>query len=321
MKFRMDEIIARVLSGESSAEDMLLLSDWLSQNQQNRSEFKKLKSYWDAEVSYTHSISSELSLERLRLSIEKKEKNHRLKRLFALWTPLAACITALIVVTNLYLTKESPEQKEAFTYVTGSNKADVVLADGTRVVLNKNSKLTYTNDFGEILREVKLEGEAYFDVQKDSLRTFKVVVNGASVSVLGTKFNVKANTSDQSIKTTLLEGSVSFETNTKRVLLKPHQQLIYNKLTSSVNTRLVDGDEIVAWKDEVLKYKSKSLQYIMDDLSSIYNVKIVILNRKLSGVVISGSYEQNESIDKLLTIISKSLEMKWIKKDSVYYIK
>lgn len=317
----MDEIIARILSGESSAEDMLLLSDWLSQNQQNRSEFKKLKSYWDAEVSYTHSISSELSLERLRLSIEKKEKNHRLKRLFALWTPLAACITALIVVTNLYLTKESPEQKEAFTYVTGSNKADVVLADGTRVVLNKNSKLTYTNDFGEILREVKLEGEAYFDVQKDSLRTFKVVVNGASVSVLGTKFNVKANTSDQSIKTTLLEGAVSFETNTKRVLLKPHQQLIYNKLTSSVNTRLVDGDEIVAWKDDVLKYKSKSLQYIMDDLSSIYNVKIVIVNRELSGVVISGSYEQDESIDHLLTIISKSLEMKWIKKDSVYYIK
>ncbi|MDT3368438.1 MAG: FecR domain-containing protein [Bacteroidota bacterium] len=317
----MDEIIARILSGESSAEDMLLLSDWLSQNQQNRSEFKKLKSYWDAEVSYTHSISSELSLERLRLSIEKKEKNHRLKRLFALWTPLAACITALIVVTNLYLTKESPEQKEAFTYVTGSNKADVVLADGTRVVLNKNSKLTYTNDFGEILREVKLEGEAYFDVQKDSLRTFKVVVNGASVSVLGTKFNVKANTSDQSIKTTLLEGAVSFETNTKRVLLKPHQQLIYNKLTSSVNTRLVDGDEIVAWKDDVLKYKSKSLQYIMDDLSSIYNVKIVIVNRELSGVVISGSYEQDESIDQLLTIISKSLEMKWIKKDSVYYIK
>ena len=102
MKFRMDEIIARVLSGESSAEDMLLLSDWLSENQQNRSEFKKLKSYWDAEVSYTHSISFELSLERLRLSIEKKEKNHRLKRLFALWTPLAACITALIVITNLY---------------------------------------------------------------------------------------------------------------------------------------------------------------------------------------------------------------------------
>lgn len=317
----MDEIIARILSGESSAEDMLLLSDWLSQNQQNRSEFKKLKSYWDAEVSYTHSISSELSLERLRLSIEKKEKNHRLKRLFALWTPLAACITALIVVTNLYLAKESHEPKEAFTYVTGSNKADVVLADGTHVVLNKNSKLTYTNEFGEILREVKLEGEAYFDVQKDSLRTFKVIVNGASVSVLGTKFNVKANTSDRSIKTTLLEGSVSFETNTKRVLLKPHQQLVYNKLTSSVNTRLVDGDEIVAWKDDVLKYKSKSLQYIMDDLSSRYNVKIVILNRELSGVVISGSYEQDESIDKLLTIISKSLEMKWIKKDSVYYIK
>ncbi len=317
----MDEIIARILSGESSAEDMLLLSDWLSQNQQNRSEFKKLKSYWDAEVSYTHSISSELSLERLRLSIEKNERIHRRKRLFALWTPLAACITALIVVTNLYLAKESPEPKEAFTYVTGSNKADVLLADGTRVVLNKNSKLTYTNEFGEILREVKLEGEAYFDVQKDSLRTFKVVVNGASVNVLGTKFNVKANTSDQSIKTTLLEGAVSFETNTKRVLLKPHQQLIYNKLTSSVNTRLVDGDEIVAWKDDILKYKSKSLQYIMDDLSSIYNVKIVILNRELSGVVISGSYEQDESIDHLLTIISKSLEMKWIKKDSVYYIK
>lgn len=317
----MDKIIARVLSGESSAEDMLLLSDWLNQNQQNRSEFRKLKSYWDAEVSYTHSVASELSLERLRSSIEKNERIHRRKRLFALWTPLAACVTALIVVTNLYLAKESPEPKEAFTYVTGSNKADVLLADGTRVVLNKNSKLTYTNEFGEILREVKLEGEAYFDVQKDSLRTFKVVVNGASVNVLGTKFNVKANTSDQSIKTTLLEGSVSFETNTKRVLLKPHQQLVYNKLTSSVNTRLVDGDEIVAWKDDVLKYKSKSLQYIMDDLSSIYNVKIVILNRELSGVVISGSYEQDESIDKLLTIISKSLEMKWIKKDSVYYIK
>src|SRR5690606_25243318 len=84
----------------------------------------------------------------------------------------------------------------------------LALHDGTKVYLNAASKLTYPVVFSSERRKVKLEGEAYFDVQKATSWPFEVLTDGQRIEVVGTQFNVSAYSDDRFVKTTLLNGSV-----------------------------------------------------------------------------------------------------------------
>lgn len=321
MEYKIDHIIARVLSGESSSEDILQLSDWLNADHKNKDEFRKLKSYWDAEVSFRNSVAPEITLKKLRDKIDFAEKKRRHKKFITIILPMAASICLLIMISTLFYFKKNKEAIEYYTYVTSNNISQFTLADGTKVSLNKDSKLTYSNSFGIGSRQVKLEGEGYFEVTKDSSRVFEVKMDQASIKVLGTKFNVKAGPYENSIEATLVEGSIRFESETQKILLNPNQQLIFNKQTTKIDISNSSPDSVIAWKDNINKYKSRTLKYLMNDLEEKYNVKIVIENSRLVNVVVTGSFGADQTVKEALDVISRSIPMKWSKKDSIYYIR
>ena len=97
--------------------------------------------------------------------------------------------------------------------------------DGTKIILNRNSRFTYSDAYGTDQRKVNLEGEAYFEVAKNPERPFIVDMGNASIRVLGTTFSVKADKGKDQITAVLLEGSIRFESPTQQVLLAPDQQL------------------------------------------------------------------------------------------------
>jgi len=281
MEYKIDHIIARVLSGESSSEDILKLSDWLNADHKNKDEFRKLKNYWDAEVSFRNSVAPEIALKKLRDKIDFVEKKRKQKKFITIILPIAASICLLIMISTLYYFKNDKGAVEYYTYVTSNNISQFTLADGTKVSLNKDSKLTYSNSFGIDSRQVKLEGEGYFEVTKDSSRVFEVKMDQASIKVLGTKFNVKANLHENSIEATLVEGSIRFESETQKILLNPNQQLKFNKQTAKIDINSVDTEFYTSWKYDISKYKSLSLKNLVCDLEKKYKVKIEIINRKL----------------------------------------
>lgn len=322
MIHNIDNIIARILSGESSSDDFLKFSEWLQTDEKNRTEFCQLKDYWDAEVSYSNHIGQALELKRIEEKIGKNDQRKKNRQLWIRVAPIAAVITLFLLISSVFYLQHEKESKpvEYFTYISGNHISTFTLPDHTKVTLNKNSKLTYTNLFGEKLRGVTLTGEAYFEVTKDPSRVFEVQMDDAAIRVLGTKFNVNTNLQND-IVATLVEGCIRFESGEQKVQLSPSQQLKFNRKSRKVGVENVETSCFTAWKDGLIKYQSLPLGDVVKSLEQLYNVKIAVLNPKIKEIIVSGSFSSEESIEETLDVISGSLPVKWEKKEDVFYIR
>lgn len=318
MENRIEYIISRVISGNASTNDILKLSEWLNADKRNELEFHKLKCYMDAEVSFNHSISPSLAFEKMQQKIRKQKQ----RRLWQIVLPVAAAVILLLLIPTIYQSNNK-EKEQLYTYLSNNNKSEFQLKDGTKVVLNKNSKLTYSEAYGKEKRHVELVGEGYFEVTKNAQKPFEVQVGDASIKVLGTIFNVEAIEDDEYITATLIKGSIRFESPKQQVILSPNQQLRFEKSTQQIDVSSVDTDLEIAWKNDLLKYKSISFVSLLKDLEKRYNVKFTILNKKLTdpAVTLSGTFTQEQSLEQILQVINKSLPIKWSYKEGVYYIK
>jgi transmembrane sensor len=150
------------------------------------------------------------------------------------------------------------------------------LEDGTKVWLNAASSLKYPAVFTGKDRRVEITGEAYFEVAKDQHRPFHVKVNDdTEIEVLGTQFNVNSYSNENSINTTLLEGSVQINNRNGKTLIIPGQQAqVFNgadpvKVISGINT-----GKVTAWKDGVFNFENASLFEVMRQLERWYDIEV-----------------------------------------------
>jgi len=149
----------------------------------------------------------------------------------------------------------------------------VILPDGTQVMLNAASSLTYPVVFGGGDRLVKLTGEAYFEVAKDKLHPFKVNSGTQTVTVLGTHFNINAYSDEALVKTTLLEGSVAVTSGTNETKIIPGQQALL-AADGQLSKKTVDPDKEVAWKNGLFSFDGDDVKTIMRQIARWYNVDI-----------------------------------------------
>jgi transmembrane sensor len=167
-------------------------------------------------------------------------------------------------------------------------RADVLLADGSRVWLNSGSRLVYPNAFKGSKREVYLQGEAFFEVSHNKKQPFHVYVKDVDVKVLGTSFNVRAYPDEKNLKTTLVTGSVelSAEQNKNVARLAPGRMAIYEK-GSQFNIHNVNTEIQTSWKSGYLYLRNEPLQNLLKTLERYYNVPVVLEdneeNRYFSG--------------------------------------
>lgn len=151
---------------------------------------------------------------------------------------------------------------------------EVVLSDGTRVWLNAASSLKYPVTFSGKERHVELTGEAYFEVAKNKNMPFSVAVKGTSIEVLGTHFNVMAYDDENSLVTTLLEGSVKLKNNRAEALLKPGQKAVLGTGRTDYQVSEANTDEAVAWKNGYFLFDNENIQSIMKRVARWYDVDV-----------------------------------------------
>ena len=185
----------------------------------------------------------------------------------------------------------------------------VRLADGTQVWLNANSKLKYPVSFsGTSMREVELEGEAYFDVAKLEINNkrvpFVVKSKGQILEVLGTEFNV--NTFRSRIITTLIEGSVKVSVDSESLgqphVLKPNDQLIYDAPSKKVKIAQIDPYYVTAWKSGDFAFDNVPLKDVMEDIARWYDIGVEYKS-EVDDVRFSGKVSKFEDIETLLRTI------------------
>lgn len=175
------------------------------------------------------------------------------------------------------------------------------LPDGSLVWLNAASSLTYAfalNEHGE--RQVKLNGEAYFEIAKDKAHPFVVTTDRQQVKVLGTHFNVNSYSDEPKVLTTLLEGSVKVsqsETGNYK-LLKPNEQAIL--LNGNFKTIPINPEDAIAWKNGLFTFGDESLENIMKRVARWYNVSIEYQQGVDKNELYGGSVSRSEKVSKVL---------------------
>jgi ferric-dicitrate binding protein FerR (iron transport regulator) len=202
-----------------------------------------------------------------------------------------------------------------------ASKRTIRLDDGTKVVLNADSKLVYPESFTGKNREVTLIGEAYFDVTKDAERPFIIHTEKMDVRVLGTAFNVKSYPEDKFTEATLIHGKIEVtlkDRPTDRITLSPNEKLTiknepvdaagdhYHDETLAQITHLKKTDSHIAetsWMYDRIEFRNETFQDIARKLERTYDVRIRFQNDSLAGLKFTGSFEK-EPVTNVLQALS-----------------
>ena len=324
-----DKLIASYLSNELDEKSFSELKRWSMESETNRIYVRDQLEIWFSSgvLSDKTFFNKNEAFDLFKQRVAEAGRNKRLRRFSwkVIYRVAAVVLLLLLPLATYWQGKEVVKHNFADMVVEAplGARTKLYLPDGTLVWLNAGSKIVYSQGFGVDDRNLSLEGEGYFEVTKNAQKPFEVQVGDASIKVLGTIFNVEAIEDDEYITATLIKGSIRFESPKQQVILSPNQQLRFEKSTQQIDVSSVDTDLEIAWKNDLLKYKSISFVSLLKDLEKRYNVKFTILNKKLTdpAVTLSGTFTQEQSLEQILQVINKSLPIKWSYKEGVYYIK
>ncbi|WP_159520672.1 FecR family protein [Sunxiuqinia indica] len=205
-----------------------------------------------------------------------------------------------------YNTLEIPRGAEYF----------VILSDSTKVWLNSDSRLRYPTAFVGDVRQVELEGEAYFEVTKNTAMPFQVVSQGQVVEVLGTEFNLSSYNNDDLIYTTLVEGQVKVYTEDNPELtqtLVPGYQTYMYKESGDISVRKVDVNEYVAWKEGVFYFKNENLENMMHTISRWYDIDVIFEQERKRSLKFTGEIKRYENLERMLQLLEETQEVNFTK--------
>ncbi len=200
----------------------------------------------------------------------------------------------------------SMHQLSAIQYKVVKNpqgiRSTVTLPDGSTVLLNADSKITFAEAFSDSLREVHLQGEAYFEVSKDTARPFIVRTFGMHTRVLGTSFNVNAYDDKQTVEVSLLEGKVEVALNNngaQKLRLVPGEKATYHGGVQKIKKGTYDYHRDVSWKDGEIYFENASFREVSDRLEKWYDVEFMMTEGLFEAWHYNGAFK-NSSIDKVM---------------------
>lgn len=232
------------------------------------------------------------------------------------WLKVAATVALLVVASVLVrrhyfdanIAALEPGISEQSTLK--GERTIISLEDGTKVWLNVASRIRYPETFeGNIIREVFLDGEAFFEVARDTAKPFIVRTQEIQIKVLGTSFNVKSYDKEDKIQTTLVEGKVriqSMDEQPKVVTLAPNQMATYHKESKKmVLNNKTDMDALAGWKEGRLIFDNKPLEEIVIALERWYDVEIEVEDQKSLKCHFSAKIE-NLSLTEVLELFKAS---------------
>ena len=341
------DLTIKYLKGSISAEDSETLKHFIAESDKNKRAFDEICDIWHAGVrekdksAFNSFEALKKVRNRLGFGSNQTNKGHVIRYIW-IYRIAAIFIIAfgLGVLTNYFFTIGRPSTN-LITEITApmGSKSKITMPDGSKVVLNAGSSISYNGDFNIKTREVTLSGEAYFDVSKQKKMPFCVKTNSAiEIKVLGTSFNVKSYPNEGTVETTLVSGSLILEQSKigkkEQILLSPNQRATFIKSeglvylseidnfikdgTQNVDqlkgkvllSKYVDTELFTAWKDGKLVFRNEKFESLALKLERWYGVKICINNEEIKSFHFNGTIE-NETINDVMEIIAYTLPIQF----------
>ena len=327
------DLILMYLEGDCSEADEKKVLEWKNNSEENRKEFELLKNLWDTHDLTLPEVDVEKSLDvvKQRISnfadhtetqtlkvfrIQHKKKVSQFINSFTMSGYLKTAAVILILFSGLYLFSNL-FQNNLMREVIVKNKElkEITLSDGTEVELDAGSSLKYPDKFEDDKREVFLSGEAYLNVTSDRQTPFIVHTNQAEITVLGTKFNVRAWGRTNKVAVVVVDGKVSLRpenvNNKSGVIISAGELSVLDEnglLSNPVNT---DTELHLAWLNREYYFQSVPLVEVLDQLKRWHDIEFSLPADSYAANRITVNFE-NKPIEDILDLISLIMNFKYV---------
>lgn len=308
------ELLQKYIAGNATEAEKQRVTEWIQENPENMREYMAQRKLHDMVLWRTEPVAEENSRER---------KHFSLRGVCMEAAKIAAVLAIVLLGTHYWTGKHQvPEDKTwQSIYVPAGQRAELMLADGTKVWLNSRSTLTFPGSFKGNIRNVKLDGEGYFAVTKNVEQPFIVETNKCNVKVLGTEFNVMAYAADSVWETSLLEGAVEIlvpGSNNSGMRLEP------NMMASLKGNRLVKGRikevDYFLWREGLLCFNDISVRDMIEKLKLYYGVDIVVNNTRILKNRYTGKFRTKDGVEHVLKVLKLNNKFTYTKNDETNVI-
>ncbi|MFO7826078.1 MAG: FecR domain-containing protein [Cyclobacterium sp.] len=307
------DLLIKFLNGTASTAERKEVMVWLEQDDAREKFDRFLRDHWkQVEPNSKDNTDYPLLLEKIHSRIFPGSKIRPLRPWLKYWKVAASL---LLVIASAYFLMQAMDYTDPDPVLaermiersTGEGeKLRLTLPDDTKITLNANSSISFSSLYGVEERRIRLSGEAFFEIAKDSLRPFRVEADGMITRALGTRFNAYARSGDFAVA--LTEGRVAVDGAQNTVELEPGQlaRIVKNDASPELTVEKFDLEAITGWKENILVFDRKPLKIILEDLERWYGVAMKIdprinVNRRVIGTF------RNKNLTDVLTGLGFSL--------------
>lgn len=215
-----------------------------------------------------------------------------------------------------------PDTKMNSIHIKGKNDYLLTLEDGSKVWLRSNARFSFPDKFEEAVRNVALDGEAYFSVAKNDKKPFVITTGEADITVLGTEFNLKSKLNERNLELSMVTGHVALNTNgVSKLELVANEQLRMDMSNLKYTINAVDGYKYKAWTEGYFVFINEELSTILNTLSDWYEIDIELLSSKYDHQKFNGKFKVTKGLDNLIKTLQLSYDFSFYVKEKTLFIK
>ena len=311
-----DQLLSGFLSGELSPDELYFFEEEIRKDPARQALVEEYRQIWDsASPDHGYDLDAEWALLQKKLPGFEMETGKRKvghvsgpSLLFYSYRIAAVLVVGLLLAFSwIYLSRYMGMER----VLASSEPVEVVLEDGTRVIVNRNSRLRYKKTFDSDERKVYLSGEAWFDVARDTTMPFVIDAGAALVQVLGTSFNVNAYKENPTVEITVESGLVALSAKEEAkevIVMKAGSGGSYNKLQKELKLIPSANPNNISWKTRELFFEESSLHEIAKLVNRVYDVNIVIMNQDLAACPITVTF-RDQTLTAILNVLELTLDL------------
>lgn len=290
----------KYLLGECNDQEKKDIIEWIDSSPEHQKEYFALRKLNDVAIWHDDKY-----LQSGNEPKPTKIKKSRLRIVELLKIASFFLLGALLTYWATYEPKKvEPDPTMQVMYVPAGQRAKITLEDGTKVWLNANTTLKFPNRFSADLREVKLDGEAFFEVVSSKTRPFFVNTAKYCVKVWGTKFNLLAYSKSDNFETSLIEGSVEVleKDNSENVVLKPKER-VANITGGKMEVSHFEDMNQFLWKKGILYFDNLSFSELVERLELYFDVEIEVRNQHVLAYHCTGKFRTKDGVEHILKVL------------------
>lgn len=308
-------LLYRYFAGDVSPEELHKVRLWSEQSEANRNSLRRERKLFNA-IMLAGSPQRVAEVDGTDTQSEGKDTGKHRPKLIGMLFRGAACLALVAGMGAAYLWLSGIATPNQLAYQTvkvpSGQRVELILPDSTHVWVNANTTVRYPLEFAEDSRNVELDGEAYFEVKHNSQCPFVVHTSKMDIEDLGTKFNVDAYSGNNYQEASLIEGKVSV----KMPGGKGHTYV----LESGKMLTVADGKEWIKdisdtdkyrWTEGLYCFSAKTMAQIMKDFEKLYGIRIVVDNKQISKVALSGKFRIADGLDYALSVLQAEASFKY----------